>query len=114
MQAHAVGLHMHAPACRAALLHWHPYTHLFSSQVAAWAPISNVYNQGWNTSLFTLSLPRNYRRGYKTDFSRVEGLPGVLLANQLGKDVLASQPGRWGLPDYDGSVQTKVSLGRWE
>ena len=96
---------MHAPeSC--------PDIQLFSSQVAAWAPISNVYNQGWNTSLFSLSLPRNYRRSYMADFSRVEGLPGVLLANQLGKDVLASQPGRWGLPDYDGSVQTKVSLGR--
>ena len=41
------------------------------------APISNIYSAGFNTSLYTLSLRRNYRRGFVTDFARVEGLPGV-------------------------------------
>lgn len=49
-----------------------------------------------------------------TDFARVEGLPGVLMANQLGKDVLSASPGRWGLPDFEDYVQTKVrGAGSW-
>lgn len=77
-------------------------------QVTANAPISNVYSQGWNSSLFSLSLPRNFRRTYTADFSRVEGLPGVLLANQLSREVLDEPPKIWGFPDYEGYVQTKV------
>ncbi len=45
--------------------------------IQAGAPISNIYAAGANATLYTLSLRRNYRRGFITDFSRVEGLPGV-------------------------------------
>ena len=45
--------------------------------IQAGAPISNIYAAGANATLYTLSLRRNYRRGFVTDFSRVEGLPGV-------------------------------------
>lgn len=44
--------------------------------IQANAPISNIYSAGFNTSLYTLSLRRNYRRGFVTDFARIEGLPG--------------------------------------
>ena len=79
-------------------------------QVTAAAPISNVYSQGWNSSLFSLSLPRNFRRAYTADFARVEGLPGVLLANQLSRQVLDQPPPAWGQLDYESYVQTKVGL----
>lgn len=45
--------------------------------IQANAPISNIYSAGFNTSLYTLSLRRNYRRGFVTDFARIEGLPGA-------------------------------------
>jgi len=45
--------------------------------IQAGAPISNIYAAGANATLYTLSLRRNYRRGFITDFSRVEGLPGA-------------------------------------
>lgn len=45
--------------------------------IQAGAPISNIYAAGANATLYTLSLRRNYRRGFVTDFSRVEGLPGA-------------------------------------
>lgn len=46
--------------------------------IQAKAPISNIYSAGFNSSLYTLSLRRNYRRGFVTDFGRIEGLPGAL------------------------------------
>ena len=48
--------------------------------IQAGAPISNIYAAGANATLYTLSLRRNYRRGFITDFSRVEGLPGGSLS----------------------------------
>ena len=41
------------------------------------APISNIYAAGPNATIYTLGMRRNYRRGYITDFARIEGLPGA-------------------------------------
>lgn len=57
---------------------------------ASAAPISNVYAAGEGSALFSLSLPRVFQRGV-VDFSRVEGLPGVFLANQLAPEALEEQ-----------------------
>lgn len=46
--------------------------------IQAKAPMSNIYSAGFNSSRYTLSLRRNYRRGFVTDFGRIEGLPGAL------------------------------------
>ena len=69
---------------------------------------------GFSTSLFTLSMTRNFRRSFITDFVRVEGLPGVYLANQLSKEVFEdpSMIRRQGKV-YEDFVQTKVSAPRW-
>ena len=47
--------------------------------VRSWMQIgSSMFSwpAGWNTSLFTFSMDRNYRREYMTDFVRIEWLPG--------------------------------------
>lgn len=36
----------------------------------------SLWPAGWNTSLFTFSMDRNYRREYMTDFVRIEWLQG--------------------------------------
>lgn len=82
--------------------------------VSAYAPIGNVYTQGFNTSLFTLSMPRNFRPMHSfsayqvADFARVEGMHGVLMANQLAPEVLDQPASAWGPPDYESYIQTKV------
>ena len=38
---------------------------------------------GYDASMFSLSLARTYQTEHIADFGRVEGLPGVYLANQL-------------------------------
>eukprot|EP00884_Botryococcus_braunii_P007264 jgi/Botrbrau1/16539/Bobra.0327s0006.1 len=77
--------------------------------VSARAPISNVYAPGYNSSLFTLSLPRNYRQHFVTDLARVEGLPGIFMANQLSGERLHDPAFVHDL-DYDRYVQTKVTF----
>lgn len=49
-------------------------------------PASSVYTAGPHHALFSLSLTDAYRAdyGFQTDFARVEGLPGVYIANQVG------------------------------
>ena len=53
---------------------------------------------GWNTSLFTFSMDRNYRREYMTDFVRIEWLPGErirqpgLTNNPAGNPAVSSEP----------------------
>ena len=63
--------------------------HNSDSSIEARAPISNLYasgyNDGANATLFTVSLERVFRRGYTSDFARVEGLPGELLSPPFGK-----------------------------
>jgi hypothetical protein len=86
-------------------------------EFSANAPIGNVYAPGYSTSLFTLSMTRNFRRSFITDFARVEGLPGVYLANQLSKEVFEdpSMIRRQGKV-YEDFVQTKIATnggGQW-
>ncbi|GAX79116.1 hypothetical protein CEUSTIGMA_g6556.t1 [Chlamydomonas eustigma] len=48
-------------------------------------PASSVYTAGPHHALFSLSLTDVYRAnfGFSTDFARIEGLPGVYIANQM-------------------------------
>ena len=57
---------------------------------AAAAPVGNVYAPGGGDAAgaFSLSLPRAYRAFQASDVARVEGLPGVWLANQLDEDAM--------------------------
>ena len=58
--------------------------------------------------MFTLSLPRNYRNQQIADFARVEGLPGVYMANQLDASIFddpSSVPYDKNFNDY---LQSKV------
>ena len=57
---------------------------------AAAAPVGNVYAPGGGEAAgaFSLSLPRAYRAFQASDVARVEGLPGVWLANQLDADAM--------------------------
>jgi hypothetical protein len=52
-------------------------------------------------------MARNFRRRYITDFGRVEGVPGVYMANQLGPDVMGD-PGSRKTIDYEKFIQSKV------
>lgn len=47
------------------------------------SPTSDAYAPAYNASLHTLSLPDIYRRDFVTDFSRVEGLAGIFIANRV-------------------------------
>lgn len=49
-----------------------------TDEFQALAPISVIYNPGPNSAIYSLGMRRNFRRGYVTDFARVEGLPGAL------------------------------------
>lgn len=57
---------------------------------AAAAPVGNVYAPGGGDAAgaFSLSLPRAYRAFQASDIARVEGLPGVWLANQLDEEAM--------------------------
>ena len=55
------------------------------------SPVSDAYSPAYNGSLYTLSLKNIYRRDYITDFARVEGLPGMYIANAV--DDAAMVPG---------------------
>ena len=77
------------------------------------SPTSDAYAPAYNVSLHTLSLPDIYRRDYVTDFSRVEGLPGVFIANQV--DPAGRRPGSRG--KEASFLRTRVSFnggGSWE
>lgn len=62
---------------------------------AAAAPVGNVYapGDGDAAGAFSLSLPRAYRAFQASDVARVEGLPGVWLANQLDEDAMVGGGG---------------------
>ncbi|KAK9828958.1 hypothetical protein WJX72_003046 [[Myrmecia] bisecta] len=86
-------------------------------RIEAQAPISNVYTPGLNNTLFTLSLPRNYRRNYVSDFGRVEGLPGVYLGNQVNGHMMSDPAWQTRGMDYENFLQTKVTFnggGHWQ
>jgi sortilin len=89
---------------------------------AAAAPAGNVYSPGSGETgapIFTLALPRTYRTASASDFARVEGLPGVFMANQIDGDAFAGgggagKPGRRAFESY---VRTRVSFNggaRWQ
>ena len=71
---------------------------------------------GRQSPLYSSTLPRNFKRqgtlGALTDFARVEGMPGVLLANQLEAGVLEQYAQSRRHPDYESYIQTKVRH-RW-
>lgn len=62
---------------------------------------------GYNNTLYSLSMPRNFRRRYITDFGRVEGVPGVYMANQLSPDIMADPTSKKSI-DYEKFIQSKV------
>lgn len=64
---------------------------------------------GYDASMFTLSLPRNYRNQMIADFARVEGLPGVYMANQLEASVFEDPSSIPYDKNFNDFLQTKVS-----
>eukprot|EP00887_Chlorella_sp_A99_P000674 scaffold5.g674.t1 len=70
------------------------------------SPTSDAYAPAYNASFFTLSLPNVYRREYITDFSRVEALPGVFIANQVDEAVLSPASSRYQYAEF---LQTRIS-----
>lgn len=58
--------------------------------------------------MFTLSLPRNYRAQQIADFARVEGLPGIYMANQLDSTILEDPSAKPYDKNYNEYLQTKV------
>lgn len=51
------------------------------------SPSADAYAPAYNASLHTMSIGDVYRRLYITDFARVEGVPGYLLANQIDRSL---------------------------
>ena len=47
------------------------------------SPSADAYAPAYNASLHTLSLDMVYRRGFISDFARIEGIPGFYVANQV-------------------------------
>ena len=62
---------------------------------------------GYNNTLYTLSMLRNFRRRFITDFARVEGVPGVYLANQLSSKMV-SDPAAMRSADFEKFIQSKA------
>ena len=62
---------------------------------------------GYNNTLYTLSMLRNFRRRFITDFARVEGVPGVYLANQLSNKMI-SDPSAMRSADFEKFIQSKA------
>ena len=58
--------------------------------------------------MFTLSLLRNYRSQQLADFVRVEGLPGVYMANQLDASIFEGPSAKPYGKNYNEYLQTKV------
>ena len=64
-----------------------------------------MYADGEGSALFSLSLARAYRQNGLVDFSRVEGVPGIFLANQISLSALENYD-----YDYEKYISTKVLL----
>lgn len=73
-----------------------------------------MHATGTNSSLFSLSLGRAFRRGPHVDFVNVEGLPGIYLANFLGLSALEDAAFRFDteLTDYEKYVKSMVRTPR--
>lgn len=78
--------------------------------VTSRAPMSTVYASGYDASMFTLSLPRNYRNQQIADFARVEGLPGVYLANQLEASIFDDPSSVPYDKNYNDYLQSKITF----
>ena len=57
--------------------------------------------------MYSLSMTMNFRRRYITDFGRIEGIPGVYMANQLSSKMFTDPSARRSL-DFEKFIQTKV------
>ena len=68
---------------------------------------------GYNNTLYSLSMTMNFRRRYITDFGRIEGIPGVYMANQLSSKMLTDPSAMRGL-DFEKFIQTKVQSAAYE
>ena len=64
-----------------------------------------MYADGEGSALFSLSLARAYRQNGLVDFERVEGMPGIFLANQISISALEDYDF-----DYEKYISTKVML----
>ena len=60
--------------------------------------------------MFTVSLPRNYRNQQIADFGRIEGLPGIYMANQLAQSIVDDPSAVHYEKNYNQYQQTKVQL----
>ena len=69
------------------------------------SPTSDAYAPAYNASLHTLALRNVYRRDYLADFLRVEGLPGVFIANAVDDRAVGSVP----IGDYGAHLRTLAS-----
>ena len=58
--------------------------------------------------MFTLTLPRNFRKQQIADFGPIQGLPGVYMANQLAAGVF-DDPHSGQFRDYAAYLQSKVA-----
>ena len=67
---------------------------------------------GYNNTLYSLSMTMNFRRRYITDFGRIEGIPGVYMANQLSSKML-TDPSAMRSLDFEKFIQTKVRFALW-
>lgn len=84
-------------------------------------PASSVYTAGPHHALFSLSLTDVYHAdyGFSTDFAKIEGLPGVYIANQMLPRPETSDADYYDLSDTTGQplVETRVTYnggGRWQ
>lgn len=89
------------------------------SIAAANAPVSTVFSSGGQSSMFTVSLERVFRRGRSVDFTSIDGVPGMYISNHLGLQALTDAAFHYGSDptDYEKYVQTRVSYNggaHWE
>ncbi|KAL3138147.1 hypothetical protein ABBQ38_005375 [Trebouxia sp. C0009 RCD-2024] len=78
--------------------------------LASKAPMSTVYASGYDASMFTVSLPRNYRSQQIADFARVAGLPGIYMANQLDDAIFQDPATPHYYTDFKDHLQTKITF----
>lgn len=68
------------------------------------SPTSDSYAPAYNASFYTLSLRNVFRREFITDFSRVEAIPGMFIANQVDEAAMGVSR------DYTNFLQTRITL----
>lgn len=64
---------------------------------------------GYDASMFSLSMARNYQTERIADFGRVEGMPGTYLANQLDATHVDNPATKPRDMPWSNFLQTKVS-----